>query len=100
MVLLRINAILRRVPKSDGLNEPPKTLQLGEIRYDMTRGEMWEAALEDSLNLLAKLPALAAAVDQDPKPEMLCAPPPTRRRSWTPGWPSGSGSSGCKKSDQ
>ena len=33
-------------------------------RYDegMTRAEMWEAALEDSLLLLAKLPALAAAV--------------------------------------
>ena len=33
-------------------------------RYDegMTRDMMWEAALEDSLQLLAKLPALAAAV--------------------------------------
>jgi citrate synthase len=33
-------------------------------RYDegMTRDEYWEAALEDSLQLLAKLPALAAAV--------------------------------------
>ncbi len=33
-------------------------------RYDegMTRGEMWEAALEDSLLVLAKLPALASAV--------------------------------------
>ena len=33
-------------------------------RYDegMTRDEMWEAALEDSLTLLAKLPALASAV--------------------------------------
>jgi citrate synthase len=33
-------------------------------RYDegMTRSEYWEAALEDSLNLLAKLPGLAAGV--------------------------------------
>ena len=33
-------------------------------RYDegMTRDEMWEAGLEDSLRLLAKLPGLAAAV--------------------------------------
>lgn len=33
-------------------------------RYDegMTRDEYWEAALEDSLNLLAKLPGLAAGV--------------------------------------
>lgn len=41
-LLLRCNAILRRVtapaPKSD---PPPKTLHLGEIRYDITRGEMW-----------------------------------------------------------
>ena len=40
-LLLRINAILRRVPKSDPANDPPKTLHMGTIRYDMTRGEMW-----------------------------------------------------------
>ena len=40
-LLLRINAILRRVPKADTGNTPPKTLQMGEIRYDMTRGELW-----------------------------------------------------------
>lgn len=41
-LLLRINAILRRVPKVEDVKEPPKTLHLGEIRYDMTRGEMWQ----------------------------------------------------------
>lgn len=43
-LLLRINAILRRVPKADPSNEPPKTLQMGAIRYDMTRGELWNGA--------------------------------------------------------
>ncbi|MBB5515132.1 two-component system phosphate regulon response regulator OmpR [Rubricella aquisinus] len=42
-LLLRCNAILRRVtapaPKSE---PPPKTLHLGQIRYDITRGEMWQ----------------------------------------------------------
>lgn len=40
-LLLRINAILRRVPKPQPKTEPPKTLHLGPIRYDMGRGEMW-----------------------------------------------------------
>ena len=41
-LVLRINAILRRVPKEEPVREPPKTLHLGRIRYDMTRGEMWD----------------------------------------------------------
>jgi two-component system phosphate regulon response regulator OmpR len=40
-LLLRINAILRRVPKPAPRSEPPKTLQLGEVRYDVNRGELW-----------------------------------------------------------
>jgi len=40
-LLLRINAILRRVPKPQPKAEPPKTLQLGEVRYDLNRGELW-----------------------------------------------------------
>jgi two-component system phosphate regulon response regulator OmpR len=40
-LLLRINAILRRVPKPVPRSEPPKTLQLGEVRFDLTRGELW-----------------------------------------------------------
>ncbi|MEM1265490.1 MAG: response regulator [Pseudomonadota bacterium] len=39
-LLLRINNILRRIPKETG-NEPPKTIHMGAIRYDMTRGELW-----------------------------------------------------------
>lgn len=40
-LLLRVNAILRRVPKSKIVVEPPKTLQMAEIRYDVTRSELW-----------------------------------------------------------
>jgi two-component system, OmpR family, phosphate regulon response regulator OmpR len=40
-LLLRINAILRRVPKPQPRAEPPKTLHLGGVRYDMNRGELW-----------------------------------------------------------
>jgi two-component system phosphate regulon response regulator OmpR len=38
---LRMHAILRRVPKPSPRAEPPKTLHLGEVRYDVTRGELW-----------------------------------------------------------
>jgi two-component system phosphate regulon response regulator OmpR len=40
-LLLRINAILRRVPKPAPRSEPPKSLHLGEVRYDVNRGELW-----------------------------------------------------------
>ena len=55
-LLLRINAILRRVPKENIGNEPPKTLHMGEIRYDMTRGEMWRG--QDMIRLTATESAL------------------------------------------
>jgi two-component system phosphate regulon response regulator OmpR len=40
-LLLRINAILRRVPETSVDQAAPKILTLGPIRYDMERGEMW-----------------------------------------------------------
>ena len=40
-LLLRINAILRRLPRPALKPEPPKTLHLGEVRYDVHRGELW-----------------------------------------------------------
>ncbi len=40
-LLLRINAILRRVPRTDTAKAAPKVLNLGAIRYDVERGEMW-----------------------------------------------------------
>lgn len=41
-LLLRINAILRRVPETLIDETAPKALMLGPIRYDMERGEMWQ----------------------------------------------------------
>lgn len=42
-LLLRINAILRRIAQPAPVKEaPPQTLHLGEIRYDVARGELWE----------------------------------------------------------
>jgi two-component system phosphate regulon response regulator OmpR len=40
-LLLRINAILRRVPTQPDEAEVPQVLSLGPIRYDIERGEMW-----------------------------------------------------------
>lgn len=41
-LVARINAILRRAPQTPPRDEPPKTLQLGPVRYDVGRGEMWQ----------------------------------------------------------
>lgn len=41
-LLLRINAILRRVPEASRSEAEPKVLSLGPIRYDLERGEMWQ----------------------------------------------------------
>lgn len=40
-LLLRINAILRRVPAVRPEAAGPKVLYLGEVRYDLDRGELW-----------------------------------------------------------
>lgn len=40
-LLLRITAILRRVPKPAPRPGPPQTLHLGPVRYDVGRGELW-----------------------------------------------------------
>ncbi|KAB2886972.1 MAG: response regulator [Albidovulum sp.] len=54
-LLLRINAILRRTPAKV---EPklPKVLTMGEVRYDVDRGEMWRGA--DLIRLTATEAAL------------------------------------------
>jgi two-component system phosphate regulon response regulator OmpR len=39
-LLLRINAILRRVPQTRA-ETVPKVLHLGAVRYDVDRGELW-----------------------------------------------------------
>jgi two-component system phosphate regulon response regulator OmpR len=40
-LLLRINAILRRVPQAKAVDAGPKVLHLGAVRYDVDRGELW-----------------------------------------------------------
>ena len=40
-LLLRINAILRRMPQTK-VEAPPKVIHLGQVRYDMDRGELWQ----------------------------------------------------------
>ena len=41
-LLLRINAILRRMPEAPVPSMAPKYLSLGPIRYDIERGELWQ----------------------------------------------------------
>lgn len=41
-LLLRINAILRRVPLAEPAVVAPTVLNMGDIRYDIARGEMWQ----------------------------------------------------------
>ncbi|WP_319825284.1 response regulator [Thalassovita sp.] len=41
-LLLRINAILRRMPEPAPADTGPKVLTLGPIRYDIDRGELWQ----------------------------------------------------------
>ena len=62
-LLLRINAILRRVPavKAD---IGPKVLHLGEVRYDLDRGEMWRGA--DPVRLTATEAALMRIFSAQP----------------------------------
>jgi two-component system phosphate regulon response regulator OmpR len=42
-LLLRINAILRRVPQEPAASLP-KLLHMGDVRYDLERGEMWRGS--------------------------------------------------------
>lgn len=62
-LLLRINAILRRVPqvKTDA---PPKVLHLGAVRYDIDRGELWRGS--DPVRLTATEAALMRIFSAQP----------------------------------
>lgn len=55
-LLLRINAILRRVPVAKPAEPAPKVLHMGAVRYDMDRGELWRGA--DPVRLTATESAL------------------------------------------
>ncbi|SEW41801.1 two-component system, OmpR family, phosphate regulon response regulator OmpR [Cognatiyoonia koreensis] len=50
-LLLRINAILRRVPQVEADPIAPKVLHMGPVRYDIARGEMWNG--DDMVRLTA-----------------------------------------------
>jgi len=50
-LLLRINAILRRVPQVEAEPVAPKVLNMGPVRYDIARGEMWHG--DDMVRLTA-----------------------------------------------
>lgn len=54
-LLLRINAILRRVPQVK-TEAAPKVLHLGAVRYDLERGELWRGS--DPVRLTATEAAL------------------------------------------
>ena len=45
-LLLRIHAILRRVPEQTKIDSLPKLILLGEVRYDVKKGELWHADLQ------------------------------------------------------
>lgn len=62
-LLLRINAILRRVPQVKP-DTGPKVLHLGEVRYDLDRGEMWRGA--DLVRLTATEAALMRIFSAQP----------------------------------
>jgi two-component system, OmpR family, phosphate regulon response regulator OmpR len=40
-LLLRVTAILRRLPKPQPVPQPARMLRLGNVSYDVHRGEMW-----------------------------------------------------------
>ncbi|MCV2875801.1 response regulator [Rhodobacteraceae bacterium XHP0102] len=55
-LLLRIGAILRRMPQAETSQNLPKLLHLGQIRFDIDRGELWQG--EQPLRLTATEAAL------------------------------------------
>ena len=63
-LLLRINAILRRVPEPADVTETPTVLRLGLAHYDIERGELWQGDTQIRLtateNQLMKIFAAAA----------------------------------------
>jgi len=66
-LLLRINAILRRAPKSEPVFVPLTELTLGPVRYDIGRGEMWMG--ENPVRLTAtesQLMKIFAAMPHEP----------------------------------
>jgi two-component system phosphate regulon response regulator OmpR len=63
-LLLRINAILRRMPKPQEEAELPQVLHLGPIRYDLERAEMWRGT--EAVRLTATEAALMRIFTAEP----------------------------------
>ena len=63
-LLLRINAILRRVPAPTEENTVPQVLHLGPIRYDIERGEMFDG--QEPVRLTATEAALMRIFSHQP----------------------------------
>ena len=63
-LLLRINAILRRVPAARPADPVPRVLTLGEARYDVDRGELWRGP--DLIRLTATEAALMRIFAAEP----------------------------------
>ena len=63
-LLLRINAILRRLPQNSAATAP-KFLHLGPVRYDIERGELWQG--EAQVRLTASEIVLMSVLAEHPK---------------------------------
>jgi two-component system, OmpR family, phosphate regulon response regulator OmpR len=63
-LLLRMNAILRRLPAPMREASRPKFLQLGTFRYDVVRGELWRG--EEAVRLTATEAALMRLFAREP----------------------------------
>ncbi len=63
-LLLRINAILRRMPLVKPNVAVPKVLHMGGVRYDMDRGELWRGG--DLIRLTATESALMRVFSAEP----------------------------------
>ncbi|MDZ4394143.1 response regulator [Cypionkella sp.] len=63
-LLLRINAILRRVPAVKPATAAPKVLHMGPVRYDMDRGELWRG--QDLIRLTSTEAALMRIFSAQP----------------------------------
>ena len=63
-LLLRINAILRRMPAQTVSGSVPKVLHMGSIRYDIDRGELWHGS--DLVRLTSTEAALMRVFSSQP----------------------------------
>lgn len=63
-LLLRINAILRRMPTNKPDTAAPKVLHMGNVRYDMDRGELWRGT--DPIRLTSTEAALMRIFSAQP----------------------------------